>query len=168
LDNLERSAEHILSAAGGGVPALAERRAAGPDRRRVTLRSFLRGGFTPRRRGGRRAGETVLVDWHEPHLLFLALVILLLSVADAFLTLILLSHGATEANPVMAFVLERHPELFAAVKMLFTGMGVLVMVAVARARVFSVRVATVLHWLLVAYAALIFYEWSLLEYALVN
>jgi hypothetical protein len=68
----------------------------------------------------------------------------------------------------MAFVLERHPELFAAVKMLFTGMGVLVMVAVARARVFSVRVATVLHWLLVAYAALIFYEWSLLEYALVN
>ena len=108
----------------------------------------------------------MLVDWHEPHLLFLALVILLLSVADAFLTLILLNHGATEANP--AFVLNRHPQLFAAVKMLFTGVGVLVLVAVARARVFSVRVATVLHWLLVAYAALIFYEWSLLEYALVN
>lgn len=131
----------------------------------MTLGSFLRGGLTPRRRGGRRASDRDgVVDWHEPHLLFLSITILLLSVADAFLTLTLMDKGATEANPFMAFVLDRHPELFATVKMLFTGIGVLVLVAVARTRLFSVvRVATVLHWLLIAYAALIFYEWSLLH-----
>ncbi|HZF29911.1 MAG TPA: DUF5658 family protein [Gammaproteobacteria bacterium] len=136
----------------------------------MTLRTFLTGGFTPRRRGGRRAGENdAPVDWHEPHLLFLSLTILLLSVADAFFTLTLLTLGATEANPFLRFLLDEHPQLFALVKMSFTGGGVLVLVAVARARVFSlIRVSTIMHWLLLAYAALIFYEWSLLHAALVK
>ena len=131
----------------------------------MTWRTFLQGGFTPRRRGGRRAGEgDTPVDWHEPHLLFLSVTILLLSVADAFLTLTLLTLGATEANPFLAFILSEHPKIFALVKMGFTGGGVLVLVAVARSRVFSlVRVSTIMHWLLLAYAALIFYEWSLLH-----
>ena len=104
------------------------------------------------------------MDWHEPHLLFLSITILLLSVADAFFTLTLLTLGATEANPFLAFILNVHPKLFALVKMGFTGGGVLVLVAVARSRVFSlIRVSTIMHWLLLAYAALIFYEWSLLR-----
>ena len=144
--------------------SFAERRL-GPDRRRTTLLSFLKGGFTPRRRSGRRAGEHHLpIDWHEPYLLFLAVTILLLSVADAFLTLTLLMVGATEANPVMAFVLNHHPQMFALSKMGFTGMGVLVLVAVARARLFRVmRVGAVLQGLFVAYVALIAYEWWLLR-----
>lgn len=145
------------------APAVERRR--GPDRRRTTLRSFIQGGFTPRRRGGRRAGEQHLpVDWHEPYLLFLSLMILLLSVADAFLTLTLLTVGATEANPFMAFILNDHPHLFAVVKMGFTGVGVLVLVAVARARLFRImRVGMVLQGLFVAYVALIIYEWRLLH-----
>jgi len=125
----------------------------------------MQGGFTPRRRGARRDGEhEAPVDWHEPHLLFLSITILLLSVTDALFTLTLLTLGATEANPFLAFVLEQHPKLFALVKMGFTGGGVLVLVAVARTRVFSlIRVSTIMHWLLLAYAALIFYEWSLLH-----
>ena len=103
-----------------------ERRRGG-DRRRLTLRSFLQGGFNPRRRGGRRAGEQHLpIDWHEPYLLFLALTILLLSVADAFLTLTLIMGGAQEANPLLAYVLRDRPEWFAAIKMVLTGGGVLV------------------------------------------
>jgi hypothetical protein len=142
-----------------------ERRGRGPDRRRVTLRSFLKGGVTPRRRGGRRADEQHLpIDWHEPYLLFLALMILLLSVADAFLTLTLIMGGAQEANPLLAFVLREHPELFAAVKMGLTGSGVLVLVAVARARLFRMmRVGLVLQGVFVAYVALIAYEWWLLR-----
>lgn len=146
-----------------GVLVIAERRLAG-DRRRMTLRTFLQGGLTPRRRGGRRAHELdALIDWHEPHLLFLAVTILLLSLADAFLTLTLMTVGANEANPILAFVLDVHPKLFAAVKMGLTGGGVLVLVAVARARIFRlIRVGTVMHWLLLAYVALIGYEWWLL------
>jgi hypothetical protein len=131
----------------------------------VTLRSFLKGGVTPRRRGGRRADEQHLpIDWHEPYLLFLALMILLLSVADAFLTLTLIMGGAQEANPLLAFVLRDHPEFFAAVKMSLTGSGVLVLVAVARARLFRImRVGLVLQGVFVAYVALIAYEWWLLR-----
>jgi len=66
------------------------------------------------------------IDWHHPYLLFLSVTILLLSVVDAFLTLTLLTVGATEANPVMAFVLSHHPQLFALTKMAFTSIGVLV------------------------------------------
>jgi hypothetical protein len=163
LPNLERRVDSLLGAAESRVTSRERRESR--DRRRMTWRTFVQGGLTPRRRGGRRDGEhDELVDWHEPHLLFLALTILLLSVADAFLTLTLLTLGAAEANPFLGFILDEHPKLFALVKMAFTGGGVLVLVAVARARVFSViRVSTIMHWLLLAYAALIFYEWSLLN-----
>lgn len=136
----------------------------GYDRRRLTLRTFVQGGLTPRRRGSRRDAEsTALVDWHEPHLLFLSIMILVLSVTDAFLTLTLLTHGAHEANPVLAFVLERYPEQFAIVKMALTGSGVIVLVALARAKVFRViRVSHVMHWCFAVYVALIAYECWLL------
>lgn len=131
----------------------------------MTLRSFVHGGIRPRRRNGRRAGEQHLpVDWHEPYLLFLAVTILLLSVADAFLTLTLIVWGATEANPLLAFILRDHPELFAAVKMGLTGAGVLVLVALARTRLFRIMsVGSVLQGVFVAYVALIAYEWWLLR-----
>ena len=125
----------------------------------------MQGGITPRRRGGRRTDEQHLpIDWHEPYLLFLALTILLLSVADAFLTITLIMLGAQEANPLLAFVLHEHPELFAILKMGLTGSGVLVLVAVARARLFRVmRGGVVLQGVFVAYVALIAYEWWLLR-----
>lgn len=136
----------------------------GDDRRRTTWRTFVHGAVTPRRRNARRAGEQGLIDWHEPHLLALSMTILLLSVIDAFLTLTLIMHGATEANPIMAAVLEDFPRLFAAVKIALTGGGVVILVVLARARVFRlVRVGTLLHWFLVAYVALIGYEWWLLR-----
>jgi hypothetical protein len=147
----------------GGL-LIAERRL-GSDRRRLTLRTFVQGGLTPRRRGARRAHERdFLIDWHEPHLLFLSLTILLLSIADAFLTLTLLTIGARETNPFLAFVLAAHPKLFAALKMGLTGTGVLVMVAMGRARIFRlIRVSTIMHWVLLAYVVLIGYEWWLLR-----
>src|SRR5690606_9799424 len=141
-------------------------RRSGYDRRRTGIRTFVQGALTPRRRnGGRRQGDHALfVDWHEPHLLFLALTILLLSVTDAFLTVTLLSLGAREANPVMDFVLQRRPELFAAAKMMLTGVGVLVLVACARATVFRIiRVSAVMHWCLLLYAGLVAYEYWLLD-----
>jgi len=131
-----------------------------PDRRTLSWRTFLQGSLTPRRRGNRRAGDDEgLIDWHEPHLLLLAIIILLLSVTDAFLTLKLIAGGGEEANPVMAYLLERTPRLFAAVKMGLTGAGIVVLVALARARVFRViKISLIIHWCLVGYVALIAYE----------
>jgi hypothetical protein len=151
----------------GGDGLHRERRSDG-DRRRTTIRTFLQSGFTPRRRGARRSDERhMLVDWHEPYLLALAVTILLLNVVDAFLTLTLLTTGAREANPFVAFILEEHPRLFALTKMGLTGGGVLILVAVARIRLFNVmRVGSLLHAVLAGYVTLIAYEWWLLHSAL--
>ena len=143
---------------------LTERRS-GSERRALSARTFFQGGLTPRRRQSRRTDEAMpLVDWHEPHLLFLAVAILLLSVLDAFLTLTLMTQGAHEVNPILAWLLDTHPGLFAVVKMTLTGTGVLVLVAVARTKVFRIiRVATIMHGFVVAYVCLILYEWSMLR-----
>ena len=104
------------------------------------------------------------VDWHEPYLLFLSVTILLLSVADAFLTITLIMGGAQEANPLLAYLLRYRPEWFAAIKMGLTGAGVLVLVAMARSRLFRVmRVGFILQGVFVVYVALIAYEWWLLR-----
>lgn len=138
------------------------------DRRVLSWRTFFRGSLTPRRRSHRRDTEPEsLVDWHEPHLLFLAIIILLLSVTDAFLTLTLIGHGAEEANPVMAYLIGQTPGLFALVKMALTGAGIVVLVALARARVFRVvRISNIIHWCMLGYVLLIAYEAWLLRHAL--
>ena len=137
-----------------------ERRVSSRDRRALTWRTLLSSGFAPRRRGGRRAGEQEqLVDFHEPYLLLLSLAMLALSIADAFLTVTLMTDGATESNPVLAFVLDDHPRLFAAVKMALTGLGVVALVAVSRVMLFKlVRASLLLQACVLAYGALVAYE----------
>jgi hypothetical protein len=130
------------------------------ERRALTWRTLLASSFTPRRRGGRRAGEPELpVDFHEPYLLLLAIVMLALSVADAFLTVTLMTDGAEETNPLLAFVLNEHPRLFAVTKMALTGFGVVLLVAVARTKLFKLaRAGAFLQGLVVAYFVLVAYE----------
>jgi uncharacterized protein DUF5658 len=141
-------------------PESRERRTNRDDRRAMTLKTFLRGGLVPRRRGGRRATDGELpVDFHEPYLLILAVVMLGLSVADALLTVKLMTDGAEETNPLLAFVLNEHPRLFAVVKMALTGAGVVLLVAVSRMRVFRVvRAGVFLPLLALAYLGLVAYE----------
>jgi hypothetical protein len=141
-------------------PPLADRRLGMADRRERFWRTLLVSGLAPRRRAGRRAGEHESpVDFHEPYLLLLSVLLLTLSVADAFLTVTLLTHGAEEANPLLAFVLGEHPRLFAVVKMALTGMGVVLLVALARTRVFKlVRASRLLPALIAAYFVLVAYE----------
>ena len=144
-----------------------ERRAA--DRRSMNLRGFLVGGFKPRRRQGRRlADRHALVDWHEPHLLLAAILILLLSTLDAFFTLNILLMGGQELNPIMAWMLDRNLLLFTVVKMVLTGGGVIVLVATAKARIFNaMSVARVMHGFVAAYLLLVGYEWLILKGVLV-
>ena len=147
-----------------GTPAVALERRERDERRNFTLGTILRGSVRARRRAGRRYDDAYHIDWHEPDLLFLSVTTLLLSVIDAFLTLTLLRHGAREANPLLHYVLLHHPELFAIIKMGLTGAGVLVLVAMARARLFRViRVKLVLQACMLGYVVLIGYELWLLR-----
>jgi hypothetical protein len=146
--------------ASAAPPAFHERRVNDVDRRALTLRTLLTSGSSPRRRDGRRAGEQELpVDFHEPYLLVLAVALLLLSVADAFLTVTLLSDGARETNPLLAFVLDEHPRFFAVTKMALTGIGVVLLVAMARTKLFRlVPAAWFFRGLVAAYVVLVSYE----------
>lgn len=92
------------------------------------------------------------------------MLIMLLSVGDAFLTLRLIELGATEANPLMALLLEDGTTGFAFLKVALTAAGVIVLTIMARLRAFGrIPVGLVLYLILGVYGTLIAYECWLLE-----
>jgi Domain of unknown function (DUF5658) len=136
------------------------------DRRDRRLWSVVYGSFNPRRRRpARRLSDTRFqpMDWYSAHLLAVTIGILLFSAADAFLTGILLVHGAAEINPIMAVFAYRHVAMFAALKMGMTSVSLVVMVFLSRYRFMRlIRVDLVLYGILLVYAWLIGYEiWML-------
>jgi hypothetical protein len=142
-----------------------ERREA-PDRRRRLIHALFVGGLTPRRRAHRRGGESqsVVLDLHEARWLGVAMLIMLLSVADAMLTLEVMHLGAVEVNPVMALFLDSGTPAFAYMKVALTGIGVTVLTIMARLHAFGrVPVGVVLYAILALYIGLIVYEYWLLQ-----
>ena len=140
--------------------AYAERRHA-VNRRGGVCRAFLYGNFHPRRRYSQRAADEhqFLFDWHEPRILYLALGVLLLSCTDALFTLNLLNAGATEANAIMASVLDQGVDRFLAVKIGITAISVVILVATARRKVFrSFSVEHLLQVFCAGYFLVICYE----------
>jgi hypothetical protein len=136
------------------------------DRRHRVFWSVLYGSFNPRRRRpARRLDDSRFhpIDWYSAHLLAVSIGILLLSAADAFLTGILLLHGADEVNPIMAVLVYRNVAVFAAFKMALTGISIVSLVFLSRYRFMRVlRVDIVLYGVLVVYFWLIGYEiWML-------
>lgn len=146
-------------------PAPEERRTR-PDRRRRIWWSIVYGSFNPRRRRPPRRGDESrfhTLDWHGAHLLAVSISILIFSIADAFLTLELISAGAMEINPLMATFISGDVTVFAELKMAMTGLSVLLMVLLSRYRFMRlVRVEILLYGALLAYVSLIGYEvWML-------
>jgi len=98
-------------------------RRSGFDRRKqtgISARLFVDNG---NRSNFRRQGDQdriFIVDQYSP-VLFLTIVgILFLSVIDALLTLFLLNHGASEANPLMVYLLNIGPYAFFFLKYVMT------------------------------------------------
>ncbi len=141
-------------------------RRAGNDRRRQTLKALLVGSFTPRRRNPRRDGERGIaaLDWHPARWLGVSVTIVLLSVADAILTLTLLNLGAEEINPVMEPLVTGSGRSFALWKMGLTAGGVILLTLLARMRAFGrIPVGGILYSVLAVYVVLVGYELWLLE-----
>jgi len=150
----------------GFSPDETEDRRTGEDRRNWSVSTFISASFKRRRRSGRRVEDRQhgYVDWYEPQLLFVVISILLLSFADAVLTLNLLKMGAVEVNSFMAYLIERDIQLFAWTKMTLTGLCLVVLAAHANFRWLRMfRVERTLHLILPAYVLLITYEIVLLN-----
>lgn len=106
-------------------------RRSGSDRRHKgisALRSLL---IYRRRRNLRRESDRrglALLDYYHPSLFLSIILVLVLSVIDAFLTLYLMDHGAIELNPVMAFFIELGSLPFILAKYCLTAFSVLIVV----------------------------------------
>jgi hypothetical protein len=70
------------------------------------------------------------IEQHGPKTFAAILVIIMLSVVDAFLTLDLVHRGASELNPVMAFYLDQSPLMFFTVKYFLTWAAVVVILGI--------------------------------------
>lgn len=144
----------------------AERRT-GVERRNRTLAAYLHGSRKPRRLSGRRSSDRfyAIVDWHPPHILALTLAILGLCAFDGVLTVVLIAHGATEANPFMALFVPQRLGWFAAVKLGLTAVSLAILVACSRMRLARcIPGESLLYVILAGYVALITYELRLLEF----
>ena len=143
-------------------------RRSGTERRQYSIAAYWRGALNPRRRAGRRTSDHIypIIDWHSPRVLALVLLILGLSTLDGVLTLMLMSQGASEVNPVMALFVPHNLGWFAAIKLTLTSLGAAVLVICARMKLFRLFPGEVLLYLVVAcYVVLIGYELHLLENA---
>jgi hypothetical protein len=151
-----------------GVPALSEDRTVErrtQDRRRFTLRSLFGALFTLRRRQARRETDKInsYIDWYEPGPLIASVLIILLSSLDAFLTLILLNHGAVELNVLMDWLIRVDIRTFAAVKLGVTSLALVVLVLHFNFYIYRMLpVRYLIYALMPVYAFLIAYEINVL------
>ncbi|MFB3045759.1 MAG: DUF5658 family protein [Acidiferrobacterales bacterium] len=104
------------------------------------------------------------VDSHGLWLLVIALGVMLLSIVDAYFTLLLLQSGAEEVNPFLNWLLNIDHQLFFVVKLAITGVCVVWLVMHQRFRVFGVlRVYHMLAASLLLYLKLIYHQLDLLH-----
>jgi len=98
------------------------------DRRDEPTRP-LRGWLVPRRRaGGRREDDRAgYVDRYSRRDVFLLLSVFLLNVGAAWMTMLWLSRGGREANPIMDFFLDISPTAFLLQKCLVVGFWLLIL-----------------------------------------
>lgn len=135
------------------------------DRRNFNWQTVVAGFVRSRRNGNRRSveGQATFTDSHHPWLFFLAIGTMLLSSADAFITLTLIGLGANEVNPLMQSAMDRSISSFTAIKMALTAFGVLALVFLSRARLLNrIRAGLLLTAVFSLYACLICYELVLL------
>ena len=89
-------------------------------------------------------------DRHNPKTMAVILVIIMLSVVDAILTLDLISRGAAEVNPIMAYYLGFGPLVFFWMKYLLTFASTMLILFHQEVYLFGTRVqAKVLYLLLI-------------------
>ena len=151
--------------------AIEEKRTRLDRRRRHPLLTDWRWSYRGRRKAVRRHVDNhrthAILDWYHPSLFFFVVGTYVLSGIDAILTLTLLEMGvAHEANPLMHVLLAENIRLFAGVKALITGVGLVCLTAYSNQRLFTrLRVDRLIYALFGVYSLLVIYEISLLRVA---
>ena len=158
IDEIEQS--NSMTPDGEGAECMRE---VAIDRRRNTWRTFV-GSLVHRRRVVRRregdSDDPHYVDVHEPYLFYVAVAALMLCVADAFFTTLLINfYGSQELNPVMDYFIKTDIQYFFIVKFGLTSAGIIFLVVHKNFKIFN-RISgyQILHGCLFGYALLVSYE----------
>ena len=140
------------------------------DNRRIRDDRRKRAGFSIRLMIGNGERRTIrrqadrdrlfFVDHYSQRFFFVILTIVLLSITDGLLTLFLLNHRASEANPVMAYFLKFGPFAFIAVKYSLTSFGVMVLLVFRNIliRKINVRADSIYYIFIGVFAAVVAFE----------
>lgn len=154
----------IVTASGAAAAAACRRRV---DRRHHSLWSLVHYLYRNRRRGARRGADRergYYVDIHDPVSMAVVLTVVMLCVADAFITLWLLQHGGKEINPIMDALIAHGPQIFFGVKFSITASCLLFLLMHRHFPVFRwLRGHHLLYSSLAVYVVLIGYEMTLIR-----
>jgi len=142
-------------------------RRSGQNRREQNLPMFKRIFFNGIRESVRRIEDRnciVIFDRYKPSLFIAIMIVLGLSLLDALFTMILLSQGAKELNPVMRYFLSHGPRTFILAKYGLTVLSVLIIVFVKEAFSTRYRVSTdiFLHLFAAFFGSVVVWEFYLL------
>lgn len=118
---------------------------------------------------GRRSGvrreedrqKSYRIDRHSLDTLTAVLLLVVLSILDAMLTLFLVSHGAAEVNPVMAYFLNHGPLAFFSAKYVFTCASVLVILMHTHYYLFGTKVRVKTLFVVFAIPLALVVKWEL-------
>ena len=118
---------------------------------------------------GRRSGvrreedrqQSYRIDRHSLDTLTAVLLLVVLSILDAMLTLFLVSHGAAEVNPVMAYFLNHGPLAFFSAKYVFTGVFVFVILMHTHYYLFGTKVRVKTLFVVFAIPLAVVVKWEL-------
>ncbi len=134
------------------------------DRRKISTEFLSRQSiYSGRRETIRREVDKkkhILVDNYSPRLFIILLLLLLLSITDAYLTLSLVkASNAMELNPIMALYLEHGTFTFFLEKFLFTSVAVFIFCVLNNFAVVRVSLALAI----IFYFGLVFYELNIMR-----
>ena len=134
--------------------AISKERRSGKDRRKTTrpiVQSLYRGGKREMVRRREEQNSLFLADRYSQTLFGAILLILFFSALDALLTLFLISHDATELNPIMAYYINVGPYTFFIVKYLLTSSAVVILLLCQNVFLRTMRIhAHSLYYVIVA------------------
>lgn len=145
-----------------------ERRYNVRDRRQKQTSFLSRHALTGRRSYQRRAenrSTNHYVDRYGMKSIAIFAATLVLCVLDARITLVLLSAGASEANPFLVFILKLGPTWFLVIKYAITGICLMALLIHKNFYVFKykINVKTIIFTVLIGYVVLVLYEvWLLI------
>ena len=137
------------------------------DRRIFSIKAAWYSIIMGRREESRRQINTPsehVVDSHGQWLLFLVFGVIALSVSDSCMTILLMSNGAIETNPIMAVLIENSLILFFWVKLILTCMSMMILLILKNFSLFKyINSYHIITMALLGYMYLLNYELNMLD-----